>query len=216
MAVIAALATPSTELSITPVLFVLGLVSMTRFFMLSRRGSFRPRIRHSFTQQDIVVNPVLDILGALFLLLGAMLCFAASVGLLRFPDAPTRMHAATKPQTLGLLCAVVGLALSLQNFQVLGLLVLIIILQLATSPVSAHMVGRTAYRTGQIRSDLLFEDDLADDLTAAGFRLSSDENDDDSLDEPPDEPPDGDRPPAAPDARPPTTDPGPKAGDSEP
>ena len=212
MAVIAALATPSTELSITPVLFLLGLVSMNRFFMLSRRGSFRPRIRHSFTQLDVVVNPVLDILGALFLLLGAMLCFAASVGLLRFPDAPTRMHAATKPQTLGLLCATVGLALSLQNFQAIGLLVLIIVLQLATSPVSAHMVGRTAYRTGQIRRELLYEDDLADDLTAAGFRLSSDENDDGSLDEPPD----GDRPSAAPNARPPTTDPGPEAGDSEP
>jgi len=178
---------------------------------LSRRGAFR-RIRRSFTQRDIVMNPVLDILGALFLLLGAMLCFAASVGLLRFPDAPTRMHAATKPQTLGLFCAAVGLALSLQNFQALGMLVLIIILQLATSPVSAHMVGRTAYRTGQIRTDLLLEDDLADDLTAAGFRLSSDENDDGTLAEPRD----GDRPPAAPDARPPTTEPGPKTGDSEP
>ena len=127
------------------------------------------------------MNPVLDILGALFLLLGAMLCFAASVGLLRFPDAPTRMHAATKPQTLGLLCATVGLALSLQNFQALGILLLVAVLQRLTAPVAAHMVSRTAYRTGQVREDLLTQDDLADDLAAAGFQLvtgDEDESDD--------------------------------------
>ena len=105
------------------------------------------RVRH--------MNPVLDIIGALFLLLGAMLCFAASVGLVRFPDVLTRMHAATKPQTLGLLFVVAGVAFSLQNFQALGILLLVAILQLLTAPVAAHMVSRTAYRTGQVREDLL-------------------------------------------------------------
>ncbi len=123
------------------------------------------------------MNPVLDIIGALFLLLGAMLCFAASVGLVRFPDVLTRMHAATKPQTLGLLFAVVGVAFSLQNLQALGILLLVVVLQLLTAPVAAHMVGRTAYRTGQVRSDLLAEDGLADDLAAAGFHLVSGDED---------------------------------------
>ena len=123
------------------------------------------------------MNPVLDIIGALFLLLGAMLCFAASVGLVRFPDVLTRMHAATKPQTLGLLFVVVGVAFSLQNLQALGILLLVVVLQLLTAPVAAHMVGRTAYRTGQVRSDLLTEDDLADDLAAAGFHLVTGDED---------------------------------------
>ena len=126
------------------------------------------------------MNPVLDVIGALFLLLGAMLCFAASVGLVRFPDVLTRMHAATKPQTLGLLFVVMGVALSLQNWKALGILVLVAILQLLTAPVAAHMVSRTAYRTGQVRSDLLTEDDLADDLAAAGFHLVSGDEDDDT------------------------------------
>jgi multicomponent Na+:H+ antiporter subunit G len=120
---------------------------------------------------------VLDILGALLLLLGAMLCFAAAVGLVRFPDTLTRMHAATKPQTLGLLCAAAGLALSLHSIRALGMLVLVAALQLITAPVAAHMVGRTSYRTGQVRSDLLTEDDLADDLGAAGFHLVAGEDD---------------------------------------
>ena len=119
------------------------------------------------------MNPVMDIVGALFLLLGAMLCFAASVGLVRFPDVLARMHAATKPQTLGLLFVVAGVAFSLQNLKALGILLLVAVLQLLTAPVAAHMVSRTAYRTGQVRSDLLATDDLADDLAAAGFHLVS-------------------------------------------
>lgn len=117
------------------------------------------------------MNQVLDVVGAVFLLLGAMLSFAASVGLVRFPDVLTRMHAATKPQTLGLIFVVIGVALSLQSWRVLGMLVLVAVLQLLTAPVAAHMIGRTAYRTGQVRSDLLTQDDLADDLGAAGFHL---------------------------------------------
>ena len=123
------------------------------------------------------MNPVLDVIGALFLLLGAMLCFAASVGLVRFPDVLTRMHAATKPQTLGLLFVVAGVAFSLQNLQALGILLLVAVLQLLTAPVAAHMVSRTAYRTGQVSSDLLTEDDLADDLAAAGFHLVTGDED---------------------------------------
>ena len=123
------------------------------------------------------MNPVMDTIGALFLLLGAMLCFAASVGLVRFPDVLTRMHAATKPQTLGLLFVVAGVAFSLQNLKALGILLLVAVLQLLTAPVAAHMVSRTAYRTGQVRSDLLAEDDLGDDLAAAGFHLISGDED---------------------------------------
>lgn len=142
------------------------------------------------------MSAVLDTIGALLLLLGAFLCFAASVGLIRFPDVLTRMHAATKPQTLGLVCVVTGVAFSLQNLQAIGMLVLVAVLQLLTAPVSAHMVGRTAYRTGQVRSDLLVEDDLADDLAAAGFQLvtgDEDETEDSSDQGSPGPDPAGDR-----------------------
>ena len=52
----------------------------------------------------------------------------------------------------------------------LGLLFLVAVLQLLTAPVSAHMVGRTAYRTHQVDDDSLIADELADDLARAGFR----------------------------------------------
>ena len=46
---------------------------------------------------------VMDYLGALLLLGGALFSLAAALGLVRFPDALSRMHAATKPAVFGLL-----------------------------------------------------------------------------------------------------------------
>ncbi|GAB2595429.1 hypothetical protein GCM10009593_40830 [Microlunatus antarcticus] len=114
---------------------------------------------------------MLDLVGAFLVLLGCFLCFAAALGLLRFPDVISRMHAATKPQTLGLILLAAGVELSLRTWSSFGTLVLIAALQLATAPVSAHLVGRTVYRTDQVRHDLLARDDLAVDLEAAGFHL---------------------------------------------
>lgn len=116
---------------------------------------------------------VFDLIGGLFLLLGAFLCLAAAIGLLRFPDVLTRMHAGAKPQTLGLLLILAGVGVSLREPAILGLLLLIAVLQLMTAPVSAHMVGRTAFRTGALREDIMDVDELSDDLTAAGFTRQS-------------------------------------------
>ncbi len=115
---------------------------------------------------------VADLAGAALVLLGAFLCFAAAVGLVRFPDVLSRMHAATKPQTLGLILVAAGVELSLRSWAAFGTVLLIAMLQLATAPVAAHLVGRTVYRSNQVRRDLLTRDDLAEDLQAAGFELS--------------------------------------------
>ncbi|HEY0237752.1 MAG TPA: hypothetical protein VGC37_03830, partial [Friedmanniella sp.] len=76
---------------------------------------------------------------------------------------------------------------SLRSWAAFGTLVLIAGLQLATAPVSAHLVGRTVYRTDQVRHDLLIRDDLATDLEAAGFHLAP------SSEDGPDRPDDDDR-----------------------
>jgi multicomponent Na+:H+ antiporter subunit G len=106
---------------------------------------------------------VADVLAGTCLVSGALLSLAAGVGLLRFPDLLSRMHAATKPQVLGLLLILAGAALRLQNTIDITTLVLVGIFQLVTAPVAAHMVGRAVYRAGQVRADLLVVDELADD-----------------------------------------------------
>lgn len=108
------------------------------------------------------VTEVADGVAAVCLALGALLTLIAAVGILRFPDVLTRMHSATKPQVLGLLLILVGLGFRLRDPGSIGLLALVALFQLVTTPVASHMVGRASFRAGQVRHDLLVVDELTD------------------------------------------------------
>jgi multicomponent Na+:H+ antiporter subunit G len=101
--------------------------------------------------------------GALILLSG-FLSMAAGIGILRFPDVLTRLHAATKPQVLGLALVLLTIVLRVPTWGVLSTVVLIMTFQLLTQPMTAHMLGRAAYRSDHVRRDLLIEDDLGRDI----------------------------------------------------
>ena len=103
----------------------------------------------------------MDITAMVLVLVGALLCLTAAIGLLRFRDVPTRLHAATKPQVLGLILICLAVALSLRSWQVAAFLFPVIIIQFATAPLSAHMVGRQAYRNGTVDQRSLYVDELA-------------------------------------------------------
>ncbi|MGQ0717871.1 MAG: monovalent cation/H(+) antiporter subunit G [Pseudonocardiales bacterium] len=96
---------------------------------------------------------------AVLLITGATSCLLGALGLLRFPDLPSRLQAATKPQTLGLLLILLGTALrlDLDDAATLGLVALF---QVLTAPVISQLIGRAAYRAGSIRRDLLVVDEL--------------------------------------------------------
>lgn len=115
------------------------------------------------------MSAVADALGALLLLGGSVFCLAAALGVLRFPDIMTRLHAATKPQVFGLVLVLAGVIVTLRTWQVAALGVLVILLQILTTPVSSHMLARTAYRTGQWDHEGAVTDELAEDLREAGF-----------------------------------------------
>ena len=103
-----------------------------------------------------------DVVAAVSLVAGALLTLIAAIGILRFPDVLTRMHSATKPQVLGLLLILVGLRL--RDPSTVGLLALVAVFQLVTTPIASHMVGRASLRAGQVRRDLLVVDELTDVL----------------------------------------------------
>lgn len=107
---------------------------------------------------------VADVLAAICFLAACAFALLAALGMTRFPDLLTRMHAATKPQVVGLLLATIGLALRLREPSVLGLIVLIGLAQAITSPVASHMIARAAFRAGQVRQDLLVTDELSEVL----------------------------------------------------
>lgn len=115
----------------------------------------------------MTLDDTLDLLAAISLLLGAFLSVAAGVGLLRFPDALSRLHAATKPQILGLIFVVTAIALADRSWSTLLALAPVLIFQILTAPISAHMVGRAGYRTRNFRQDLLLVDELEDAVDRA-------------------------------------------------
>ena len=111
---------------------------------------------------DGSLGVVLDAVGTVSIVLGVVLTLVASVGLLSLPDVLSRMHAATKPQVVGLLLVVLGGALYLRTSVDVWMLVLVGAFQLVTAPVTAHVVGRLAHRGEGIRRDLLYVDELVD------------------------------------------------------
>ena len=113
------------------------------------------------------VEDWLDLAAAICLVLGAFLSLAAGVGLLRFPDALSRMHAATKPQILGLVFVLAAIALSARSWSTLLVLAPILIFQMLTAPISAHMVGRAAYRSGNFDKSITPVDELEEVVEAA-------------------------------------------------
>ncbi|GAA2530000.1 monovalent cation/H(+) antiporter subunit G [Rarobacter incanus] len=120
-----------------------------------------------------------DGLAAALLLAGCVLTLAAGVGITRFPDLLARIHAAAKPQVLGLLLVLSAEALRVRSWPVLGMLVVVVIFQFLTIPVAAHMVARGGYRTEQLDRSLLVVDDLRTDMEAAAAAEKAPTNYDD-------------------------------------
>lgn len=99
---------------------------------------------------------------SLLILFGSLLSLLGSVGLARFPDFYSRLHAVTKTGTLGvtalLVAGTVWSALSFDNLSIKLLVALAF--QFLTAPVGAHMLARSAMRTGvalwsgSVRNDL--------------------------------------------------------------
>ena len=113
-------------------------------------GSTVRRDQKTGQEQAMNWSTVLDVLAGICFVAGSFLTLAAGVGVLRFPDLLARMHAGAKPQVLGVLLALTGLALRIRIGPVVWTLALVAVFQLFTAPVAAHLVARAGYRTGKI------------------------------------------------------------------
>ena len=112
-------------------------------------------------------DDVLDSIAAVLVLVGALLSLAAGVGLLRFPDALSRLHAATKPQILGLIFVLIAIAVESRSWPTVLTLLPVLIFQMLTAPISAHMVGRSGYRAGDVKPGSLLVDELEAEIERA-------------------------------------------------
>ncbi len=89
-----------------------------------------------------------EFIGAAFLLVGAAFFLAGTIGLLRFPDVYTRLHALAKVDNLGLGFTVLGLAIQADSVTVAIKLLLVWLLALAAAATVSFLVARRARSRG--------------------------------------------------------------------
>jgi multicomponent Na+:H+ antiporter subunit G len=92
------------------------------------------------------VTVALDAFSVIAILCGAFFYLAGTVGLLRFPDAYTRLHALTKADNLGLAFIVVGLLPQAGGFLAAAKLVLVWLLVLLSSAAVSQLIAKSARR----------------------------------------------------------------------
>ncbi|TVR63738.1 MAG: monovalent cation/H(+) antiporter subunit G [Candidatus Competibacteraceae bacterium] len=91
---------------------------------------------------------VVEWFGGLLVLLGMPFFFSGTLGLLRFPDVYTRLHALAKGDNVGLGLVCLGLGLQSGSLAMTLKLLLIWILMLIASATGAGLIARTAMVRG--------------------------------------------------------------------
>ena len=89
-----------------------------------------------------------DLFASVLLVAGAVFFFAGTLGLLRFPDVYTRLHAIAKADNLGLGMIVFGLALRADNVWIALKLLLVWLLMLVASAIVGTLIARRARERG--------------------------------------------------------------------
>lgn len=101
----------------------------------------------------------------LLIVAGAAWSVIAAIGIWRFDDIYTRMHAATKSTTLGVLLIASGAGIALGGPEGVKLL-LAGLLVFPTAPIGAHLVGRAVHHTDEAEVRIDTVDELQQALDA--------------------------------------------------
>lgn len=91
---------------------------------------------------------MIEILIFILSTIGALGILFASIGILRMPDFYLRLSVTVKAATMGVGLFLICAAIVFPDAEVAAKSIAIIFFLLLTAPVAAHMIGRTAYRSG--------------------------------------------------------------------
>lgn len=103
-----------------------------------------------------------DLIAQSIALGGAVLTMLAAIGVVRFPNALSRMHALTKASTLGLTLVAIGAALVLETANDVTSALLAAALYVLTLPIAGSMMARATYLAPDVDNGLDAHDELAD------------------------------------------------------
>lgn len=87
-------------------------------------------------------------LGSALLLVGGVLAVIGTIGVLRFPDFYTRLHAASVTDTAAATLALVGMALLAPSFAVVFKLGVVWLFLFLTGPTASHALANAAHTAG--------------------------------------------------------------------
>lgn len=87
-------------------------------------------------------------IGGALCLFGAILAIIGTIGVLRFPDFYTRLHAASVTDTASVSAMVIGMAFLSEHWLVLVKLAVIWLFILMTGPTSSHSIANAAHTAG--------------------------------------------------------------------
>jgi multicomponent Na+:H+ antiporter subunit G len=91
---------------------------------------------------------------AVLIVVGSLFCALAALGILRFPDVYTRLHAASKAGPLGAGLLLLGLGIASGDLAVLIKCVVGLVFLIVTAPISAHLLARAALKSGVRPADV--------------------------------------------------------------
>lgn len=83
-----------------------------------------------------------EIMIAIFILLGSFFMLLASIGLLRFRDTLSRLHATTKAPSFGILLIVLAVCLYFGSVALILKAALLILFIFLTAPLAAHSISK--------------------------------------------------------------------------
>ena len=101
-------------------------------------------------------------IGELIMLFGAALTLVSAIGVVRFPDALSRMHALTKASTVGFGLVAIGAALLLPTANDVTTALLAAGLQVLTLPIAANLIANSTYFARRIPNEVDGVDELAE------------------------------------------------------
>ncbi len=91
---------------------------------------------------------MISIVALIFMSLGLFFVLVAAIGVVKFRDVYTRLHAASKGATFGFCFIIFGAALLSGDPGDMAKAILAIIFQFLTAPLTGHMIARVAMRRG--------------------------------------------------------------------
>lgn len=88
---------------------------------------------------------LINLVGGVFILGGLFFFLVGTIGIIRFPDVLSRIHAAAKCDTLGALLCLIGLIV-FSGFNIASLKILLVLIFIwVTNPTASHLIGKAEY-----------------------------------------------------------------------